>query len=106
MVSPFRPQADYLLNTLVSRLAKVYCKTSHLRSTLGQITNRDFRMLQRVELIQGVGLLHDANGRRHKCEKVTLIYADNGRGKSTFASILRSVTKNDPSIVSAIKTID
>ena len=47
-------------------------------------------MLERIEQIQGVGLLHDANGKPFKWQKATLIYADNGRGKSTVASVLRS----------------
>ncbi len=63
-------------------------------------------MLQRFEEIQGIGLLHDANGQRHTCRKVTLIYADNGRGKSTLAAILRSVAKNEPAIITSAKTID
>ena len=40
-------------------------------------------MLERIESIQGVGLLYDANGKPHTCQKATLIYADNGRGNST-----------------------
>lgn len=63
-------------------------------------------MLERVALVQGVGLLHDANGSRHRCLKATLIYADNGRGKSTLASIMRSVSESDPAIINAYRTID
>ena len=63
-------------------------------------------MLHRIELIQGIGLLHDANGKPHKCEKATLVYADNGRGKSTMASVLRSAAKGDPAVMNDFKTID
>lgn len=63
-------------------------------------------MLERVEHIRGIGLLHDANGSRHTFRKVTLIYSDNGRGKSTLSSVLRSVATGNGSLISARKTID
>lgn len=63
-------------------------------------------MLERIAEIQGIGLLHAANGKPHSCGKTTLIYADNGRGKSTLATIFRSVSTNNASLVSACKTID
>lgn len=50
-------------------------------------------MLERIEEIKGVGLFHDANGKPHKFQKATVLYADNGRGKSTLASILRSLSE-------------
>lgn len=63
-------------------------------------------MLERIEEIQGIGLLHDANGRPFKWQKATLLYADNGRGKSTLATILRSLGVNDPFPILERKTID
>jgi wobble nucleotide-excising tRNase len=63
-------------------------------------------MLERTPLIQGIGFLHDAHGARQACRKATLIYADDGRGKSTLASILRSASKNYPAILNAYRTID
>lgn len=63
-------------------------------------------MLERIEQIQGVGLLHDANGKPYTCQKATLIYADNGRGKSTLATVLRSVSTGDPSLIAQRKTVD
>lgn len=63
-------------------------------------------MLDRIELIQGVGLLHDANGKPYACQKATLIYADNGRGKSTLATVLRSAATGDPALVTHRKTVD
>lgn len=62
-------------------------------------------MLERFEQIQGIGLLHDARGAAHKCAKLTLIYADNGRGKSTLAAILRSLATADPAPIQDYKTI-
>jgi wobble nucleotide-excising tRNase len=63
-------------------------------------------MLERIELVQGIGLLHDANGRRYRCQKATLIFADNGRGKSTLASVLRAASTGDVGRVNAAKTLD
>lgn len=63
-------------------------------------------MLERIEDIQGIGLLHDANGKQFKWQKATLLYADNGRGKSTLATVLRSLGVNDPSPILERKTID
>jgi wobble nucleotide-excising tRNase len=63
-------------------------------------------MLGRILKVQGIGLLHDANGRRHSLKKGTLIYAENGRGKSTLAGIFRSVSIGDPGIVTSRSTID
>ncbi len=63
-------------------------------------------MLKRISDIQGIGLLHQASGKSHSCEKATLIYADNGRGKSTLATVLRSVSTGDASLVTHRKTVD
>lgn len=63
-------------------------------------------MLKRIEEIQGIGLLHDAKGKVFTLQKATLIYANNGRGKSTLAGILRSVATGDTLCVSEKATID
>lgn len=63
-------------------------------------------MIHRIEEVKGIGLLHDANGKPHGLQKATLIYADNGRGKSTLSSILRSAQLGDASIINERKTID
>ncbi|MCC7311531.1 MAG: AAA family ATPase [Sulfuritalea sp.] len=63
-------------------------------------------MLERIEDIQGIGLLHHTNGKPHKCKQATLIYADNGRGKSTLATIFRSASTGNASLINACKTVD
>ncbi|MCX6968361.1 MAG: AAA family ATPase [Verrucomicrobia bacterium] len=63
-------------------------------------------MLERIEQIQGIGLLHDANGKPFKFQKATLIYADNGRGKTTLASVMRSLATGDTSAISSRATVD
>lgn len=63
-------------------------------------------MLERISEIQGIGLLHQANGKPHTCQKATLIYADNGRGKSTLATVFRSVSVGDATLITHRKTVD
>lgn len=63
-------------------------------------------MLERIEGIQGIGLLHHANGGSYTCKKATLIYADNGRGKSTLATIFRSASTGNALLIGACKTVD
>ncbi|MCA2776387.1 MAG: AAA family ATPase [Pseudanabaena sp. M114S2SP2A07QC] len=52
-------------------------------------------MLKKIIHIKNLGLFNDASCTSPLFDKVNLIYADNGRGKSTLASILRSCSKND-----------
>jgi wobble nucleotide-excising tRNase len=63
-------------------------------------------MIERIAEIQGIGLFHQANGKPHGCKKATLIYADNGRGKSTLATILRSAATGNATLISTSKTLD
>ncbi|WFC12376.1 AAA family ATPase [Aeromonas salmonicida] len=63
-------------------------------------------MLERIHWVKGVGLLHDADGRQYGLKKASLIYADNGVGKSTLASIFRSCASNDPDLITRRRTID
>jgi len=63
-------------------------------------------MLERIEAIEGIGLLHAASGKPFTCQKTTLIYADNGRGKSTLATVLRSLSTGDASLIANRKTVD
>jgi wobble nucleotide-excising tRNase len=63
-------------------------------------------MLERIGDIHGIGLLHQANGKPYTCQKATLVYADNGRGKSTLATIFRSASIGNASLIAAFKTVD
>lgn len=63
-------------------------------------------MLERICRVKGIGLLHDADGRQHTFKKATLVYADNGVGKSTLASIFQSCASNNPDLILRRKTID
>jgi wobble nucleotide-excising tRNase len=63
-------------------------------------------MLERIEVIEGIGLLHAANGKPFTCLNTTLVYADNGRGKSTLATIFRSLSTGDVSLIANRSTVD
>ncbi|CAN5127777.1 AAA family ATPase [soil metagenome] len=62
-------------------------------------------MLSRIEKITGLGLLHDVRADPN-CAKVTLIYGENARGKSTLSALLRSVKTGDVSEVEERCTIN
>jgi len=63
-------------------------------------------LLEKIISIKGIGLLHDANGAQLALKKAVLFYADNGRGKSTKATIFRSCSIDDPSLITSRSTID
>lgn len=63
-------------------------------------------VLERIEEIQGIGLLHNVNGKKLSLHKATLIYSDNGRGKSTLACLMRSASSGDGQLIADRRTID
>lgn len=63
-------------------------------------------MLKRIQLIKGIGLFHDANGGQNAFDKTTLIYAENGRGKTTLANILRSCSTGNATLINTRITLD
>lgn len=63
-------------------------------------------MLTRIEKIASVGLLHDARGVSFTLGQRALIYADNGRGKSTIASILQSCASGSTRELGERQTVD
>ncbi|WP_031370512.1 AAA family ATPase [Lysobacter antibioticus] len=64
-------------------------------------------MLRKFVKISNVGLLRDGVPTTPASfDAVTLIYAENGRGKSTIANILRAVAQGDAQAVMGGKTID
>jgi wobble nucleotide-excising tRNase len=62
-------------------------------------------MINKIIKIHGIGIFHDAIPSAIKFSKVTTIYGENGRGKSTLSSIFSSLVNNDPSLIIARKTI-
>jgi wobble nucleotide-excising tRNase len=62
-------------------------------------------MLRKILAIKNIGLFNDAKFTSDSFDKATLIYAENGRGKSTLASILRSCAANDAASISLRQTL-
>ncbi len=64
-------------------------------------------MINKILKIQNVGLLQDAVlGGAVDLAQITVIYAENGRGKSTFAAIMRACGSGDGARLNARRTID
>ena len=64
-------------------------------------------MISKILKLQNIGLLQDAApSGAVALGKATAIYADNGRGKSTFAAVLRACQLGDAGRLNARKTID
>ena len=54
-------------------------------------------MITRFKLLQNIGMFDsNAAGASHELNKLTLIYADNARGKTTLTAELRSLASGDP----------
>jgi wobble nucleotide-excising tRNase len=57
-------------------------------------------LIELFQLLRNVGKFDSVNaGARLPFTKLTLVYAENGRGKTTLAAILRSVGHSDPSLM-------
>jgi wobble nucleotide-excising tRNase len=63
-------------------------------------------MLKQVRVLKNVGLFRDGTPAPVDLDRVTLIYGDNGRGKSSLASVMRASARNDAARVLARRTID
>lgn len=56
--------------------------------------------VERIQLLRNVGQFDSVNaGAQIALTPLTLIYAENGRGKTTFAAILRSLSTGDPALI-------
>lgn len=62
-------------------------------------------MLKKILSIKNIGLFNNANYTSQSFDQATLIYAENGRGKSTLTSILRSCSMGDKESVILRKTL-
>lgn len=63
-------------------------------------------MLKKILYIKNLGLFNDASCAEHSFDRATLIYAENGRGKSTLASVLRSCSTGDTASVTRRQSLD
>lgn len=53
-------------------------------------------MINRLRLLRNIGKFDSVNSANIPLTRVTLMYAENGRGKTTLAAILRSLATSDP----------
>ena len=68
---------------------------------------RKLNMIRKILKLQNVGLFQDTTSHgTADFAQVTAIYADNGRGKSTLATVLRACQLGDAGRLQAKKTID
>ena len=56
-------------------------------------------MIEKIQLLRNVGQFDSVDPSRFDLTKLTMIYAENGRGKTTLAAILRSAGNGDGSLV-------
>ena len=63
-------------------------------------------MLKKITKLQSIGLFHSGTPVPADFDCVTLLYAENGRGKSTLATLLRACALGDAAKVQAKKTLD
>lgn len=62
-------------------------------------------MLEKVICVDNVGVLKKGAQRAIDLSKVSLVYADNARGKTTFSSLMLSCSTSDPQEIIQRKTI-
>lgn len=58
-------------------------------------------MVERIQLLRNIGQFDNVDaGAQIPLTKLTLVYAENGRGKTTLAAVLRSLASGDPILLS------
>jgi wobble nucleotide-excising tRNase len=63
-------------------------------------------MLSRIIRLTHIGLFHNGTPNPLEFGRVTLIYGENGRGKSTLAAVLDSCARDQPDLILRRSTID
>ena len=82
-------------------------KTSRHGLKMGGFCRNIRNMIRKILKLQNVGLFQDTTPHgTADLAQVTAIYADNGRGKSTLATVLRACQLGDAGRLQAKKTID
>ena len=63
-------------------------------------------MIERIQLIRNVGQFDNVSpGQQTSFSGMTLIYAENGRGKTTLANLMRSLSTNNPALIEERKRL-
>lgn len=63
-------------------------------------------MIKKLLIIHGIGALHDAIPQQVDFQRITAIYGENGRGKTTMSAILNSLRTGDSNLINGRPTID
>lgn len=64
-------------------------------------------MIEKIISIKNIGRFRNYNATGDvTCKKLTLVYAENGRGKTTLCAILRSLRSGQPEFIHERKTLD
>lgn len=75
--------------------------------TKASVLFSEAKLLTKILGIEGVGLLRQVTGgNKHPLGKATFLYAENGRGKSTLASVLTSCATRESDLIEDRVTID
>lgn len=56
-------------------------------------------MINRFRLLRNIGRFDNVTVTAHVFQRLTLIYADNGQGKTTLSALLRSLALNRPDLI-------
>lgn len=56
-------------------------------------------MIYSLRILRNIGQFDNVGAGRHAFQRLTLIYAENGRGKTTLSAILRSLAENRPELI-------
>ncbi len=64
-------------------------------------------MIEKIQLLENIGKFHSvSSGQYLPLDRLTLVYADNARGKTTLSAVLRSLATNDPKSIVQRKSFD
>ncbi len=56
-------------------------------------------MISNFRLLRNIGQFDNVAANAHSLQKLTLLYAENGRGKTTLSALLRSLATNRPDLI-------
>src|SRR5882762_3432653 len=56
-------------------------------------------MISNFRLLRNIGQFDNVVANGHSLQKLTLLYAENGRGKTTLSALLRSLATNRPDLI-------
>src|ERR1039458_9210092 len=56
-------------------------------------------MINRFRLLRNIGQFDSVAATVHAFQRLTLLYAENGRGKTTLSALLRSLATNQPDLI-------